>query len=266
MPIPMQITIRPMTLEDEAFVSTCSHVDESPEIDACAVERLTLLHRLVEDGAVVQVALRDGAHAGFAYGVPIERASWGPLGDDLLVVPCLFVLPDAAGRGIGRRLIEAVEAFAREADRRGLAVIAYRDLPDAEWFMPAAFFERLGFDAVDTSGREALLWKPFEPDARPPRRLVPTVAFEPVEGKVAVDLFWNGFCQTSAIEAARVREVCAEFGDRVLLREVCAEDREAFLACQIPRAILIDGTEIGWGYEAPKEGIRTAIIRALRGK
>jgi len=35
------------------------------------------------------------------------------------------------------------------------------------------------------------------------------------------------------------------------------------LCYQIPRAIYVNGSEIGWGYEAPKDGIREAIQRAM---
>ena len=78
-----------------------------------------------------------------------------------------------------------------------------------------------------------------------------------------VDLFWHTFCETADIEAQRVREVAAEFGDSVVLNEHCADDREILLRHQRPRGIFINGKEIGWGYEAPKEGVRKAIAKAL---
>jgi hypothetical protein len=78
-----------------------------------------------------------------------------------------------------------------------------------------------------------------------------------------------------------VREVCAEFGDDVILREYDATMpgmRERF---GIPRALYIDGVEKGWGYElsiegafdhgertwsreAPKEWLREQTAAALR--
>ena len=65
------------------------------------------------------------------------------------------------------------------------------------------------------------------------------------------------------IEADRVREVAAEFGDRVVFREYCGDDRDTPLEHQIPRAIYVQGNEIGWGYEAPRDGVRAAISAAL---
>ena len=259
------LVIRDMQPEDEYFVSTCSHIGESEEIDACAAKRRVLFRDLSERGGLFKVALVDDAHVGFAYGLPIDHASWGPLGQDLMAIPCLYVVNESTGEGAGRALIESIEREAVEAGFAGLAVTAYRDIPGAEWFMPAPYFERLGYRAVDERGTEALLWKPFRDDASPPHFLQPHYVFEPVEAKVVVDLFWNGFCLTSGIEAQRVREVSAEFGDRVVLREYNAEDRETLLRYQTPRAIYVNGREIFWGYEAPREGIRAAIEKALEG-
>ena len=160
---------------------------------------------------------------------------------------------------------ESIERGALKMGFAGVTVTAFRDIPGAEWFMPAAYFERLGYRAVDQRGTQVLLWKPFSDDASPPHFLQPHYVFEPVEGKVVVDLFRNGFCQTSGIEAQRVREVSAEFGDRLVLREYDAEDRETLLRYQTPRAIYVNGKEIFWGHEAPREGIRTAIETALEG-
>jgi GNAT superfamily N-acetyltransferase len=257
------VTIRDMRPDDEYFVSTCSHVHESEEIDACAEQRRKQFAIMKTEGSVFKVATLGDQCAGFAYGVPIEHSSWGPLGNDWMVIPCLFVLGHAKSRGIGRALIESIEGEARAAGYQGVTITACRDLPGAEWFMPAAYFESLDYTPVATRGREVLLGKPFASDTKPPRFLNPHYAFEPVEGVVAVDLFWNAFCETSVIEAQRVREVCSEFGDRVLLREFRAEDRDILLKYQLPRGIYVNGREIGWGYEAPRDGIRDAIRQAL---
>ena len=262
--IPMSdLIVREMKEEDEYFVTTCSHVNESAEIDACAKMRRQQFEVMKSEGAVFKVAMLDNEHIGFAYGIPIEHSSWGPLGHSLTVIPCLYVLEKGTSHGAGKTLIASIEQDARVAVCHGVTITAYRDLPGAEWFMPVSFFELLGYTPLEIRGREILLWKPFSSDAVPPHFLQPHYVFEPVGGTVVVDLFWNAFCQTSVIEAQRVREVCREFGGRVLLREFRAEDREVLLQHQISRAIYVNGKEIGWGYEAPKDGIREAIERAL---
>lgn len=258
-----EIVVRDMLPEDEYFVSTCSHVNESDETDACGRRRRALFHDLIDRGAVIKAALLDAVRVGFAYGVPIDVASWGPLGEDLMVIPCLYVTKGGTKAGIGRRLIEAIEEDARRSGRKGVTTIGFRDLPGAEWFLPAAFYEHLGYEAVAERDRAILLWRPFVADAVRPRFLEPKYTFRPVPKKLVVDLFWNDFCPTSGIEAQRVRDVCAEFGDRVVLNEFCADDRGVLLECGIERGIYVNGDEIGWGYEAPKDGIREAIARAL---
>ena len=255
------ITVREMQPEDEYFVSTCSHVGESDEIDACGRRRLAWLKERHARGVRALVGLAGGEPVGFVYVVPIELSPWGPLGEDLAVVPCLWVLPDRQKHGAGRALVEAAEAEARQAGFQGLCTVG---MTGDFLFMPAAFFRRFGWEVAAERGKRQLLWKPFDASAAPPR-LTPDRhwRFEPVEGRVAVDLFYNTFCQTSDVEAQRVREVAAEFGDRAVLREHPVEDRDALLTCGIERGIFIGGREIGWGYEAPREGVREAIAKAL---
>jgi GNAT superfamily N-acetyltransferase len=255
------IDVRDMTREDEYFVSTCTHENESDEIDASARRRLAWLRSQEPAGLRVKVALLDGARVGFLYAMPVELSPWGPLGEGLMVFPCLFVTPAAQHKGAGRALVEAAEEEARRRGLKGLATFGY--YWEDFWFMPAPFFTGLGFREVERIGDYALQWKPFDESAEPPRMLRRDYIFEPVPGRVVVDLFWNTFCSTSDEEAARVIEVAAEFGDSVVLREHCADDRETLLKYQIPRAIFVNGEEIGWGYEAPREGIRDAIRAEL---
>jgi GNAT superfamily N-acetyltransferase len=253
------ITIREMTSDDEYFVGTCSHVNESAEHDACGRRRLDWLHATHDRGVRALVARVDGKHAGFAYVMPIEVSPWGPLGRDLAVLNCLWVLEDAKHIGVGHALLAAAEDEARRQQRKALVTGAYyHDF----WFMPAAFFEACGFAVAARREQYALLWKIYDPTAEPPTFLEPHHEHEPVPGRITVDLFWNPFCATSSMEAQRVREVAAEFGPRVVLREFDAGNRETLLRHQRPRGIFINGKEIGWGYDAPKEGIRAAIEEA----
>jgi GNAT superfamily N-acetyltransferase len=255
-----EIEIRDMTPDDEYYVGTCTHENESAEIDACCERRLGWLKSNYENGVRVKVALLDGERSGFVYVIPIEACPWGPLGRDLMVVPCLVTQSKAKNRGVGRALLAAAEEEARARGKKGLVIQAY------DWdffFMPLAYFEKLRFEEVERIDNSVLLWKPFDETAEPPRQLKPNYKFEPVSGKAVVDLFYNTFCETSDIEAQRVREVAAEFGDRVILNEYPADDRETLLKYRIPRGIYVNGESIFWGHEAPKEGIREAIVKAL---
>jgi GNAT superfamily N-acetyltransferase len=255
-----EITVHDMRVGDEYFVATCSHVHESQEHDACGRRRLAWLHAMHDRGLRALVAQLDGQPAGFAYVMPIEVSPWGPLGRDVMVLNCLFVLLPSQHKGIGHALLAAAEDETRRQGRKALVTTAYyHDF----WFMPATFFEACGFTAAARKDTRAILWKVFDPTAQPPELLERQQRFEPVSGKVVVELFWHTFCLTSNVEAQRVRQVAAEFGDRVVLREYCADNPEVLRKYQTPRAIYVNGREIGWGYAAPKDGIRAAIRDAL---
>jgi GNAT superfamily N-acetyltransferase len=261
------IEVHDMETNDEYFVGTCTHINESEEIDSCGSRRLAWLRARHEKGARVKVAMVDSGPVGFLYAIPIEFCPWGPLGRDLLVIPCLVSVNK--GHGVAKALLDAAQEEARRQGRKGIVTIGYyHDF----WFMPASFFEANGFlkcggaeqGYFDPKSRATVLWRPFDERAEAPVLLKPKYEFKPVPGRVGIDLFWNEFCQTSNIEAQRVREVAAEFGDSVALNEYSADDRPLLLRHQIARGIFINGREICWGHEAPRGGIRDAITQALR--
>ncbi len=267
------LQIRDMDEASEYFVGTCSHVNETKEADACGERRIAWSRKMHERGLRVKVALEDDKSIGFLYLMPIEVCPWGPCGKDLLAIPCLYVLNEKKNHGLGSSLIAEAEEEARRQGKKGIVTTEYyHDF----WFMPARFFERHEFSPVgekrevtsegekDYLSNEAILWKVFDQSGEAPEFLRPNYQFRPVSGKVVVDLFWNLFCSTSDIEAQRVREVAGEFGDPVLLNEYPADDPAVLQRYQMPRAVFINGKKIGWGYEAPKDGVRKAISEALR--
>jgi GNAT superfamily N-acetyltransferase len=260
------VEIRDMQPADEYFVGTCTHTHESEEIDSSASRRLAWLGATHERGSRVKVATLDGNRAGFLHIIPIEFCPWGPLGRDLLVIPCLVSVNK--GHGVGRALLAAAEEEARRQGRKAIVTVGYRH---DSWYMPASFFDANGFSKCEQPEQKrhesertgVLLWKALRQRAEAPVPLKPNYRFESLPGKVVVDLFWNTFCQTSNIEAQRVREVANEFGDALVLTEYCADDRAVLLRYQIPRGIFVNGRESFWGHEAPEDGIREAISQAL---
>jgi GNAT superfamily N-acetyltransferase len=267
----MSIEVKDMDESSEYFASTCTHVNESEETDRNAKRRLDWLKKMYDKGLRVKVVFVDDEIAGFLNMMPIEHSSTGPLGDDLMVVWCLYVPEKFKGKGAGRALMEAAEEEAKRQGKKGLVSYGYRwDF----WFMPASFLEKHGFEPVDSRriGSEeesdevqemVLLWKPLDGAAQKPRFPESSYKFKPVPGKVVVDLFWDISCQTTNIEGERVMEVAKEFGDKVVLNEYPTHDHEVFMKFQKHRGIFINGKEIGWGHEPPKEGVREAILKAM---
>lgn len=256
-----EITIRDMRSEDEEFVGSCTHIDETAEYTASCQRRVPWLRDRYEQGLRVKVALLDGAHAGFLYVMPIELAPWGPVGRDLMSIQCLAIKSEAESRGIGRCLVTAAEKETQIQDRKAITVVAfYHDF----WFMPAPFFEKCGFKVAVRKEESAILWKVFDSSAEPPLFLDRHYEFAPKYCKVIIDLFWSRSCLTTDTEAERVREVVDEFDDSVLLREYCSDDPEIRLKYGIFRAIFVNGKEVGWGYEAPRNGLRRKIREAQK--
>jgi GNAT superfamily N-acetyltransferase len=254
------LQIRDVMAEDERFVASCTHVGETEEWDASCQRRIPWLREIQEQGMRVKVALLDGQHAGFLYLLPIEIAPAGPVGQDLSVIQCLTVKDELKDQAVGHALIAAAEAEARKQGRKGIVVTGfYHDF----WFMPATFFEECGFTVARRKENVAILWKTFDDQAQAPDFMERRYRFVPVEGKVAIDLFWSRSCLTTDTETQRVHEIAAEFGDAVALREYCSDDPAIRARYGIYRAIFIDGQEVGWGYEAPKEGLREAIRKAM---
>jgi predicted N-acetyltransferase YhbS len=254
------IAIHDMGIDDEYFVGTCTHVNESAEIDASSRRRSAWFKKMYRLGLRIKVAALNGERVGFIYVMPIEVCPWGPLGRDLAAFPCLVAHSKVKGRGVGRALVAAAEAEAQKQRKKGLVTYGYCD--DC-WFMPAAYFEKLGFAVAAHRGELAILWKTFDSSAEVPSFLEGESRPEPPPGEVTVDLFFNTFCLTSDVVAQRVREVAATFGDAVALREYDANDAATLQRYGRSRGIFVDGEEIFWGYEAPREGIRDAISKAL---
>lgn len=257
-----KIEIRNIQKADEVFVGSCTHVNETEEWDAVCEKRIGWFGRMYEEkGLRIKVALVGGKHAGFIYLYPIETSPWGPKGKDLAVITCLVSHSKFKNQGIGKALMQAAEEDARAQGKNGICVTGYywEDM----WFMPAEFFEHLGYTEVQRKDNAALFFKKFTDDAQPPRFFESKYKFKPVEGKVVVDLFHTDSCLTTCTEAERVRKVCEEFGEKVVLNQYNADDPGTLGKYQVYRAIYINGKEIGWGYEAPWEGIREAIRKAL---
>lgn len=259
-----EIVVKDMGEGDRYYVGTCGHLYESEEIDHCSKIRNEWFEKMSDRGLRIKVAFLDGERVGFIYLMPIEISPWGPLGEDLMFMPCL--VSEEEGKGVGKALIDSAEEIAREQEKKGILTRAY--FPDF-FFMPGEFFERCGFEVLksreleDEGLTEALMCRVFDPPIEEVDFLKSDHEFEAVEGKVVIDLFWNTFCQTSVIEANRVRKVIEEFGDKVVLREHRIEDRDDLLEYGIYRGIYVDGEQISWGHEAPEEGIREAVERAV---
>ncbi len=248
------------------FVTTCTHIDDpDEERDGILDVREKWLRETMTKGLKVKVAIDDeGNPLGFAHCLPIELGTWGMSGKDLMTIPCLTrkykcVYNREQGSGIGRALMVAVETEARKT-KKGVAVLAY----DTDfWFMQSSFFKHLGYTEVSRDGNTVIMLKSWE-NVELPFLHNSKYKFNPISGKVLVDIFWNPLCLTSILEVHRVREVCSEFGDKVILREYNCGNKDTLDRFQISRALFINGKQRDWGYATPRDEFREDIEKALR--
>lgn len=256
------VVIRDMQSEDEYFVGTCTHTDESDELDRYAERRVSWLRDKYKDGLRVKVALVNGVRKGFLHVMPIEISPVEPIGEDLLSILCLTVsyrrvLDGLTGSGIGRALIDAAEKEARAQSKKGIVTVGYyTDF----WFMPAGFFKKCGFSVVERRGERAIMWKVFADSPERPVFFQPSFRSESVSDKIVLDIFWMTFC--GAMDRDIVLEVAREFGDSVVVREHCVDDRKILLDYQMNRAFLVNGSKAEWDFENQKDCVRAAIAKA----
>lgn len=247
-----QIKVSDVTEDTLWYVACCAQVDEGAETEQAAQLHQDWMRKtLTRSGMYTKVALDGDEPVGFLFLVPIERTAWYVDGEGLFTIQCMNVQDEYRGRGVGEKLLAAAEETAR-ARAQGMAVIAY---DPSDWFMPASFFQGQGYRDVERRGSSVLMYKPFDEDVPRPK-FVPRQYRSPrlIPGKVIVEAFWSPQCLTTTLEILHVREVCAEFGEDVILRELNAGMpgmRERF---GIPRTLFINGVEKGWGFELPEAG------------
>jgi GNAT superfamily N-acetyltransferase len=243
------------------FVSLCTHIDEkqSDRSRAAEIRKQWLLDRS-KKGLRVKVAVDKGKPVGFIHCFPIEMETWGMSGKDLMTIPCLtlkykLVYEQKTGTGYGRALMQSAEEEAKKAGKRGIAVLCYdHDF----WFMPASFFKKLGYEEIQRDKETIIVWKNFG-DAQPPKFHKSKFIPQKLPNKIAVDVIWNPMCLTSIVEINNVREVCKEYGDKIVLREFDAGDVNFLKKYEICRGLFFNGISKCWGYEAPKEEVRKVI-------
>jgi GNAT superfamily N-acetyltransferase len=110
---------------------------------------------LLDWGSCGKIVYVDGMAAGYAMYAPpsaVPRAAafpTGPVGHDAVLLTALAVIPELAGGGIGRMLVQAV---AKDLTRRGVrAIEAFGDAspkPDSHCVIPADFLLSVGFKTV----------------------------------------------------------------------------------------------------------------------
>ena len=242
------------------FVATCTH-GTSNRLDEVAAVRAGWIRNNLDRGLKIKIAVAEGRPLGFAHCMPIELGAGEIGGRDLTLLPCLTLAYDRVysgrtGSGAGKALVKAVEDEAIQSTKGVVVPCFDHDF----WFMPYAFFKKLGYREADRRGQAVAALKTFE-DVEGPRFLPFNHQGKRVPGRVVVDAFWNPMCPTLIEEIRNIRKVCAEFGDEVELNAVNTGDPRQRVRYPVARALFVNGTRVVFDDVGAPDAIRAAIRR-----
>ncbi len=241
--------------------------DWSDELKEGGDRKRAWYDRMIEHGLRVKLALNDqGAVGGMIQYVPIEYSV--AEGANLYFINCIWVHGHKQGRGnfqhrgMGRALLEAAEIDARSLKAKGM--VSWGLVLPA--FMRASWFKKQGYQVVDREGLQALLWKPFTGDARPPkwRRQKPAIVLEP--GKVTVTAYCSGWCPAQNLAYERVRRAVAdpEFSGKIVLREFDTCGLAGLSPLGMLDALFVNNKQIRTGPPPSYERIRKLISKKAK--
>jgi putative acetyltransferase len=121
-------------LQEASILALGAATYSRPQLDAWARFGWHYRRRLLEDDGAFFVAERPDRLVGVGGWSPDSQAQ------EIAWLRYLFVHPDSAGRGIGRQLVEAVEADARDHGKAGFRVWSSLNA--------AGFYTALGYGRV----------------------------------------------------------------------------------------------------------------------
>jgi GNAT superfamily N-acetyltransferase len=233
----MSARVVDLTKEMEGTFFRCLH-DEIPQDPRVTALRRRWHDKHKDKGLRQKVLLLDtGDVGGLCQYIPIEHSPF--LGRDLMAILCIWVhgydhlVGNQQKRGFGRLLLNTIEADARQAGMKGVAAWG-KDFP---YWNPVSFYEHMGYVRADTEGMTVLVFKPFLPDAEPPKLM--RLKQPPTAGdrKVDVTVFISGWCNGGCGYAVTVRDAVQAVEDIVDYREVDTSDRET----QLKHGVGLDG-------------------------
>jgi GNAT superfamily N-acetyltransferase len=239
--------------------------DWNDDVREAGDRRCRWVDRFTPRGLRAKIALDDaGTPGGMIQYLPIEQSTAD--GTGLYFIPCIWVHGHKQGRGnfqghgMGRALLAAAEEDARALGAKGMAAWGLW-LP---FWMKASWFKKHGYRSVARDGIASLLWKPFVPDAQPPRVFRRTAKpLELTPGRVNVTCFVNGWCTSGNLTAERARRVAGELGETVVFREVDTSEHAAVAEWGLVDALFVDGKQVMTGPPISPERLRKLVKKRV---
>lgn len=223
--------------------------------------------KMKDKGLFVKLAEdNNGRFGGMIQCMPIEYSF--TRGKDLFFINCIYVLGhkkeggNFRKKGMGTALIREAEDEAKARGAKGMA--AWGVIIPA--FMRASWFKKQGYRKVYKKGIMVLLWKPFTGDAEPPVWEIKDKdpGLELVPGKVIVTSFINGWCPTMNVVHERAKKASAEFGDKVVFKEINTFGKDTMIRYGVVDDLFINNTKVKVGPPPSYKKIRRKIARKVR--
>ncbi len=252
--------------EEHKDLFCCCLEDWSDEAKEAGPKRRAWVDRFEPLGLRAKLTVDDrGEIGGMIQYLPIEHSFVD--GSDLYVIPCVWVhgykmgRGDFQKRGMGKALLAAAEADARERGAKGMAAWGLW-LP---FWMKASWYKKHGYRKADRQGMAMLVWKPFGNDAKPPRWF-PKTGKKPVlvAGKVTVTACCSGWCMAMNLVYERAKQAAEELGEQVLFREIDTSDRAMVAAWGVSDGVFVDNKQINAGPPPSYDKIKRIIEGRLR--
>lgn len=238
--------------------------DWSSEMQEAGDHKARWYRTMRERGLRVRLALDDdGRPIGMIQYLPIEHSL--AVGADLYMIMCIWVhghkqgVGNRQGKGVGRALLEAAEADAWELGAKGISAWG---VVFPTW-MRSRWFKKRGYRQVDRVGMRVLMWKPFAEDAAPPRWIEPGPRPLPIEGKVAVTAFINGWCPANNLVYERAKKAAEVLGADVVFESVDTTDQSAMIRCGQSDCVFLDGKTLQKGPPPSYDRIYKMMARRV---
>jgi len=207
----------------------------------------------------------DGAVGGMIEYMPIEYSY--AEGKDLYIVNCIWVhgypekgVGNVQGKGMGVALLEAAEQDVKSLGMKGLAAWGISE----EFWMTASWYIKHGYQKVDQNKWLILVWKPFAPDAVPPKWIKGSFTQELIPGKVKITSFHSGQCCSENMVYVTAKSVAQEFGDKVVFEEIRMNNPENIKKYGLNTGLYVNGENLFAGPPPSREQIKQKIEEYLK--
>ncbi|MCK4594109.1 hypothetical protein KAU45_06365 [bacterium] len=228
------------------------------------------LRKMMPKGLSAQIAYEGDGAIGFIEYMPIELSNLHK-GKDLYIINCMVAphkppFPDPLQvkriPGCGGALVEAMIEDVKRKCKGIVTPPGFAYTSDMR-----GFFARFGFEGFENQGLKMLI-KRFEPVELPsPVHIEEKYQYEPVQGKVVVDVFWSSICPiVGPFTLFNIKKACGEFGDEVIVNDICIDDRDVSLRYGITQwsKVFFNGKPAEFWGPPEREEIREAVEKALK--